>query len=128
MNDQLKDRKKEDRRQRDLGTPTGWKERRRNADRRLAQVSEATFEEWVTWMVRQRSRMQADSKTAKPDDPNHPLYNQRSGVERREEDTGSPTGWRDRRYGERRHADQHKTSKTISFQALPDERKRHDGV
>lgn len=35
------------RREIDQGSPKGWKERRRAVERRMPQVEEITFEEWV---------------------------------------------------------------------------------
>lgn len=104
MNDRLKERKKVDRRQTDQGTPTGWKERRRSAERRLLEVGEASFEEWVSWMARQRTRRRSGEGPTVADDPNKPPHNRRSGKDRRQEELGSPSGWHDRRQGERRRS------------------------
>lgn len=117
MTDSLKDRKKEDRRKIDLGTYNGWQDRRRNPDRRLAQVSETTFEEWVTWVVRQKARSQASKPASR--DTSEPLpENQRLGQERREEDTSSPTGWHERRQHDERRTEPPVNARSIAFQAL----------
>lgn len=44
-------RKQTDRRNDELGPPNGWKERRRNVERRKPEVSEITFREWVISLV-----------------------------------------------------------------------------
>jgi hypothetical protein len=44
-----KDRRKQpDRRTRDGGPPQGWKERRRHVERRMPEVTEISFREWLT--------------------------------------------------------------------------------
>lgn len=43
----IKERAREDRRAADLGPPAHWKDRRRNAERRLIAVAEVSFEEWM---------------------------------------------------------------------------------
>jgi len=44
----FKERASGDRRVSDCGPPEGWKERRRNAERRLIVVAEVSFDEWMT--------------------------------------------------------------------------------
>lgn len=43
----FKERASEDRRCADKGPPSGWKDRRRNAERRQIAVAEVSFEEWM---------------------------------------------------------------------------------
>ncbi len=50
-------RNKEDRRQAESGPPTGWRERRRMAERRTIAVSEISFDEWLTSMANLLPRM-----------------------------------------------------------------------
>jgi len=40
-----------DRRQSEVGPPSGWKDRRRKAERRIPEVHEAAFAEWVRLRV-----------------------------------------------------------------------------
>jgi hypothetical protein len=40
----------EDRRAEDCGPPSGWRERRRNVERRRPEVREISFSEWVIHM------------------------------------------------------------------------------
>jgi hypothetical protein len=40
----------EDRRSEDCGPPSGWRERRRNVERRRPEVREISFSEWVIHM------------------------------------------------------------------------------
>lgn len=47
MTARIKERAREDRRGADMGPPANWKERRRNAERRLIAVAEVSFEEWM---------------------------------------------------------------------------------
>lgn len=44
-------RKQPDRRNEEFGPPNGWKERRRNVERRRPEVAEITFREWVISLV-----------------------------------------------------------------------------
>ncbi|MDP1682708.1 MAG: hypothetical protein Q8L39_13170 [Burkholderiales bacterium] len=50
------------RREIDQGSPKGWKDRRRAVERRMPQVEEITFEEWVFFVA------QFASTTTSPDD------------------------------------------------------------
>lgn len=50
MSDQQKPRSGKDRRKRDVGPPVGWKERRRNPERRMPEVEEISVEEFMRLM------------------------------------------------------------------------------
>ena len=50
MSDQQKPRSGKDRRKRDVGPPAGWKERRRNPERRMPEVEEISVEEFMRLM------------------------------------------------------------------------------
>ncbi|WP_434515078.1 hypothetical protein AB6Q56_21730 [Dechloromonas sp. ARDL1] len=39
-----------DRRQKEIGPPSGWRERRRTVERRVPEVSEIPFSEWLAHM------------------------------------------------------------------------------
>ncbi len=39
-----------DRRERELGPPNGWRERRKSVERRVPEVSEIPFSEWLAHM------------------------------------------------------------------------------
>ncbi len=51
MSDQQKPRSGKDRRKRDVGPPQGWKERRRNPERRLPEVEEISLAEFHLLMA-----------------------------------------------------------------------------
>ena len=59
MSDRQKPRSGQDRRKRDVGPPKGWKERRRNPERRLPEVEEISIAEFQLLM--------AGNKTPAPD-------------------------------------------------------------
>ena len=40
----------DDRRDRDVGPPEGWRERRRSVERRLPEVEEVPFSDWLAQM------------------------------------------------------------------------------
>lgn len=47
MNGSKHERCRDDRRDRDIGPPEGWRERRRSVERRLPEVREVPFSEWL---------------------------------------------------------------------------------
>ena len=47
MNDSSKKRLIDDRRAQEIGPPDGWRERRRAVERRLPEVRELAFSEWL---------------------------------------------------------------------------------
>jgi hypothetical protein len=51
MSDKFKPRSGQDRRKRDIGPPEGWKERRRNPERRLPEVEEISIAEFMRLMA-----------------------------------------------------------------------------
>ncbi len=54
MSDKYKPRSNQDRRNNDKGPPTGWKERRRNAERRMPEVEEISIAEFKRLMAANR--------------------------------------------------------------------------
>ena len=50
MSDEKKPRSGRDRRKRDIGPPSGWKERRRSAERRMPEVEELSVAEFMRLM------------------------------------------------------------------------------
>lgn len=93
----------------DIGPPGGWKDRRRRVERRLMEVAEIDFRDWVAGMVRWRT---GAADVVAPRQPVPPLILVRSaapqlgdlrqGRERRAEDLGPPAGVSDRRRQDRR--------------------------
>lgn len=47
MNDSKDKRCRDDRRDQDIGPPKGWRDRRRSVERRMPEVSEVPFSEWL---------------------------------------------------------------------------------
>jgi hypothetical protein len=70
MSGKYKNRTGLDRRKRDSGPPAGWKERRRNPERRLPEVEEISIEEFNRLMQASGTSMptQAESAEEKPFD------------------------------------------------------------
>ena len=64
MNPKIKQRNIEDRRQEELGPPHGWKDRRRNTERRLPEIAEfiATESLWQTYFCRADSEALTDNE------------------------------------------------------------------
>lgn len=55
MSDKFKPRSEQDRRAIDNGPPTGWKERRRNTERRMPEVKEISIAEFKRMMAENRT-------------------------------------------------------------------------
>ena len=49
-------RNKKDRRQDDMGPPEGWRDRRRQAERRQIAVLESSYEEWLVLIAESKNR------------------------------------------------------------------------
>jgi hypothetical protein len=87
---------RQDRRRVDAGPPAGWKERCRFAERRLIDVAEISFPEWVScmagWLLNKPSAIsQLEWSTARYED-------KRDVADRRKTEWGTPLKGRERRY------------------------------
>jgi len=102
-------RLRQDRRDLDLGPPAGWRERRRCAERRLVEVTETSFREWVAyrakWLTNERTAEIAPmSATPSLERSTSQSNDKRHDADRRKTEMGPPLKCWERRYNPERRA------------------------
>lgn len=63
MNDSKEKRCREDRRDREIGPPEGWRDRRRSVERRMPEVCEVPFSEWLVQIRSQKENHALESES-----------------------------------------------------------------